>query len=106
MFYDFISIIPSPQLETCLIVSYDDDFDELEQTLRAIPRPKGRSPLTKDKAEQERGVKIAFGLYIEKEGAEDHRESIEEALDCAIRNEVFEFSKSLPTLEVLSYPHA
>ena len=103
-FHDFISAIPSPRLEACLIASYDNDFDDLKRTLRAIPRPISQSPVMKEKAEQGRDVKITFGLRIKR--AKGHRESIEEALDCAIRNEVFKFSKSTPTLEVLAYPHA
>ena len=105
VFYDFISTIPSPRLETCLIVGYENDLDDLKRTLRAIPSPKSRSPVMKEKAGQERDVKIAFGLDIKKQGAEGHRKSIGEALGCAIRNGVFKFSRSTPTLEVLAYPH-
>ena len=85
---------------------YDSDLDDLRRTLRAIPRPKGEPPAMKEEAEQEeRDVKITFGLSIEESRAEDHRESIGEALGCAIRNGVFKFSRSTPTLEVLAYPH-
>ena len=86
-------------------MSYDSDLDDLRRTLHAISRPKDKSPGMKEKAEEERDVKITFGLDIKKQGAKDHRESIEEALDCAIRNGVFKFLKSAPTLEVLAYPH-
>ena len=103
MFNDFISTIPSPRLGTCLIVCYDSDLDDLRRTLHAIPRPKGEPPAMKEEAEQEeRDVKITFGLSIEESRAEDHRESIGEALGCAIRNGVFKFSRSTPTLEVLA----
>ena len=106
VFYDFISAIPSPRLETCLIASYDNDLVDLKRTLRAIPRPISQFPVVKEKAEEERDVKITFGLCINKARAKGHRKSIGEALDCAIRNEVFTFSKSTPTLEVLADPHA
>ena len=101
-FYDFISAIPSPELETCRIVSYDNDLDELSKILAATPRPKSKSSMMKEQAEPKRDVKITFGLDIEKEEAEYHREYIEDALDCAIGNGVFEFSKDAPALEV--YP--
>ena len=99
VFYDFISTIPSPRLETCLIVNYNNDLDDLRRTLRATPKSKEK--LMKEEAGLERDVKITFGLEIGKEGAEDHRESIDEALSCAIRGGAFKFSKRIPTLEVL-----
>lgn len=101
-FHDFISTISSPQLETCLILSYDNDIDELKQTFLATPKPKGNSTLKEEKEKPKRDVKITFGLDIEKDGAEDHHEAIEKALDCATKNGVFEFLTSPPVLEV--YP--
>jgi hypothetical protein len=58
--------------------------------------------MRKDQAEPKRDVKIIFGLDIEKEEADDHRQSIDKALCCAVENGLFEFSNSRPALEV--YP--
>ncbi|KAF9647241.1 hypothetical protein BDM02DRAFT_2734925 [Thelephora ganbajun] len=105
-FHDFISAIPSPQLETCLILNYDNDLDELKKTLQVPPKPKSKSTSKKEKEKEKekpkRGVKITFGLDIEKEGVEDHRAIIRTALDRAIGNGVFEFLTKTPVLEV--YP--
>ena len=101
-FHDFISTIPSPQLETCLISSYDNDLDELEQTLLEIPKSKNNSTLKKEEEKPKRDVKITFGLDIEMEEAEVHHATIKTALDRAVEHGVFEFLTSTPTLEV--YP--
>ena len=100
--HDFISTIPSSQLETCSIVSYDNDLEELGRLLWTIPELKSRSAMMKEKVQPKRDVKVTLGLDIEKEEAEEHRESIEEALYCAASNGVFGFLNSMPTLEV--YP--
>lgn len=101
-FHNFISTIPSPQLETCLVLSYDNDIDELKQTLLTTPKPKNSSTLKKEKEKPKRDVKITFGLDIEEDEAEDHRAAIREALDCAVGNGMFGFLTSTPALEV--YP--
>jgi len=100
-FRDFISTIPSPQFETCLILSYDNDLEELKETLLVTPKPKDKSTL-KEEEKPKRDVKIMFGLDIEQEEAEDHRAAVETTLNCAIENGVFEFLTSTPALEV--YP--
>ena len=101
-FHDFISTIPSPQLETCLILSYDNELDELKQTLLETPKPKNDSILKKEKEKPKRDVKVTFRLDIEKEEAEDHHVTIKTALDRAVDHGVFEFLTSTPALEV--YP--
>jgi len=101
-FHNFISTIPSSQLETCLILSYDNDLDELERTLLETPKPKNNSTLKKEKEKPKRDVKITFGLDIEQEEAEDRHATIEMALDYAVKNGAFEFLTSTPVLEV--YP--
>ena len=101
-FHDFISNIPSPQLETCLILSYDNDLDELKQTLQAKHKPEDNSTQKEEREKSKRDVKITFGLDIEKEEAEDHRAIIELALDRAVENGVFKFLTITPALEV--YP--
>ena len=97
-FYELISSIPSPQLETCLIVSYDSDLDKLRQTLQATKRPKIKFIIGEKQPKLD--VKITFGLDIEEAKAEDHRSSIGSALTCAIENGVFDFLSSTPSLEV------
>jgi len=94
-------MIPSPRLETFLVVSYDNDLDELKQTLSVDSRPNGNST-SKEKEKPKRDVRIKFGLDIEEEGAEEHRETVEVALGCAVRDGMFEFLASTPELEV--YP--
>jgi hypothetical protein len=102
-FRDFISIIPSPQLKTCLIMSYDNDLDKLKQTLLASPKPAVKSAMQKEQeGNPKRDVQITFGLDIEKDEAETHRTALEVALACAVGDGVFEFLMSAPALEV--YP--
>ena len=102
-FLDLISTIPSPQLETCLIVSYDNDLDELEQALSTAKKQKRKSTTSqKGDDEKKRDVKITLGLDIEKEEAEGRHESLKSALDSAIGNGAFEFLTGAPVLEV--YP--
>ena len=83
-------------------MSYDNDLDELNKILLETPKPEHKSALQKEKEKTKRDVKITFGLDIEQEEADDHWETIGTALDCAIRNGLFEFSTSTPVLEV--YP--
>lgn len=83
-------------------MSYDNDLEELKNTLLVTPRPKDKSTSKEEKEKPKRDVKIMFGLDIEEEEAEDHRATIKTALDCAIENGVFEFLTSPPALEV--YP--
>ena len=83
-------------------MSYDNDLEELRRLLWTIPELKSRSAMMREKIQPKRDVKVTFGLDIEKEEAEEHRESIEEALYCATANGVFGFLNSMPTLEV--YP--
>ena len=99
-FYVFISSIPSPQLETCLIVSYDSDLCELRQTLQATKRP--RIKFTMGEEQPKLDVKITFGLAIGGGGAkaEDHHSSIASALTCATENGVFDSLSSTPSQEV------
>ena len=99
-FHDFISTISSPQLKTCLILSYDNDLDELK-TLLETPKPKD-NPTLKKEEKPKRDVRITFGLDIEKEEAEDYQKTIRTALDCAVKHGVFEFLTNTPALEV--YP--
>lgn len=101
-FHDFISTVTSPQLETCLVLSYDNDLEELEQLLLATPKSRDDSTRKEEKEKPKREVKITLGLDIEKEEAEAHRETIEAALGCAVGNGVFGFLTSVPGLEV--YP--
>ena len=83
-------------------MSYDNDLDELGQILRSSPKSKTQSATRVEKEQPKRDVKITFGLDIEKEEADDHLASMEEALDCAVENGVFGFLKKTPALEV--YP--
>ena len=84
-------------------MSYDNDLDELEQTLSTAPKQKRKSTTSqKEEEERKRDVKITFGLDIEKEEADDRHESLKVALGSAIGNGVFEFSTNVPVLEV--YP--
>lgn len=99
-FYEFVSAIPSPRLETCLILSYDSDLDDLTKTFQVTPKPRCKSTIGEGEEQLKRDVKITFGLDIEEATAEDHRLSVGAALDCAIRNGVFDFSNSTPDLEV------
>lgn len=82
-------------------MSYDNDLEELKETLLVTPKPKDKSTL-KEEEKPKRDVKIMFGLDIEQEEAEDHRAAVETTLNCAIENGVFEFLTSTPALEV--YP--
>lgn len=97
-FCEFISSIPSVQLETCLILSYDSDLDKLRQTFQTTAKPKSVS--TTGDGSRKRDVKITFGLEIEEAKAEDHRLSVGAALHRAIGNGVFDFLNSTPDLEV------
>lgn len=101
-FHDFISAIAPHQLEKCLILSYDNDLDELKKTLLKTPKPKDDSTLKKEKEKPKRDVKVTFGLDIEGDEAEDHRAAIKTALDGAVGNGMFGFLTSTPVLEV--YP--
>lgn len=96
-FHEFIAAIPSSQLETCLISSYDSDLDKLDQTLRAASKPKSKK---EGEERPKRDVKITFGLEIEEATAEDHSSSIGAALDCAIGKGVFDFLDNSPSLAV------
>jgi hypothetical protein len=98
-FYEFVSAIPSPRLETCLILSYDSDLDKLSQTFQATRKPRNKS-IAREEEKLKRDVKITFGLDIEEAKAEDYHSSIGVALDCAIGNGVFDFLNSAPILEV------
>ena len=102
-FHNFISAIPS-QLETCLIMSYDNDLDELESALLVAPKRKSKSTTPQEEEDErtKRNVKITFGLDIEKEEADRRHDTLKAALARAIGNGVFEFLKSTPVLEV--YP--
>jgi hypothetical protein len=100
-FYDFVSAIPSPKLETCLLRSYDDDLEELKQLLWTTFKPENTSVAGKElDTQSKRDVKITFCLDIEMEEADDNRKSTEEALRHAAANGMFDFLTSPPTLEV------
>jgi hypothetical protein len=101
-FYEFVSVISSPRLETCLILNYNSDIDKLRQILQATPKPNSESTIQKE-GEQPKpnvNVKITLSLEIMEEGAEVHHSSVRAALDCAIGNGTFDFLNSAPDLEV------
>ena len=100
--HDFISAISSPQLKTCLIMSYDNDLDELKRTFLAPPKSEDKSTSQKEEEKAKRDVKITFGLDIEQDEVEVHRAALRTALDSAIGNGVFGFLTGAPALEV--YP--
>jgi hypothetical protein len=100
-FYEFVSAIPSTQLETCLILSYDSDLDKLTQTFQETSKLKKSAYAMREGEEQlKRDVKITFGLDIEEAKAEEYQCSIGAALECAVGNGVFDFLDSAPELEV------
>ena len=83
-------------------MSYDNDLDELEQALLTTPKRKRKSTSSQEEEEKKRDIKITFGLDIEKEEADCRHESLRAALGSAIGNGVFDFTTSVPVLEV--YP--
>lgn len=99
-FYEFVSSIPSPHLETCHILSYDSDLDKLRQTLQETSKSKSKPSVEKGEERLKRDVKITFGLDIEEAKAEEYQSSIGSALDCAVGNGVFDFLDNTPELEV------
>lgn len=102
-FYKLISIIPSPQFETCLIVSYHHDLDRLKQTLRATRKSKNEFTTQTGETKPKRDVKIVLGLDIMEGGAEVSHSSVWAALHCAIANGGFDFLNSPPNLEIYSH---
>ena len=97
-FYKFLSAVSPPRLETCLILNYNSDLNQLTKTL--LTNPECESVIHKGAGQPKRNVKITLGLDLMEEGANLHRTSIKAALDRAIGNCAFDFLDSAPDIKL------
>lgn len=101
-FYESVTFISSPQLETFLISKLLTSTDssgipELIRALQATPKLEGEKAGGRPK----QSVKLTLRLEIMEERAEaDHPSSVAAALDFAIANGGFDFLNRAPDLEV------